>query len=416
MMNKGLLSKIFKNKIFLIILSFVISLTMWVSINMGDYGETSYVVSDIPITINLPESSEKQGLEVFNNEDLKGSVTVTGNRSIIGSLTADDIQIVPEQTDLLTSAGSYSLSLVAKKTGASLNYTIDSVSPSSVYVKIDRNRKITQKIEQNISYTIPKGYYGTVLLNEDEVTISGPETEIKKIDKVVIKGKVDKELSSSYKSEYPVKLFDSFGEELTNIDTLSISPSTVTATVSVLQMKEVNVDLNCKNAPTGIDLTEYCTIDPGQISIAGESDNIKNISKVTTDSIDFSTLTNSDYNISKGLEIPNKCIDINSVNSVNVKLNLSYMEKKKMTISNFQIRGLDEKHSGEVTTASLEITVYGTKESISKIKKDNIVSYVDLSDTDVSVGSKTMPLQITLQDIDGCWIYGSYNAVVEITE
>lgn len=415
-MNKGFFSRIFRNKIFLIILSFIISLTVWVSINMGDYGETSYVVSNIPITINLPENAEKQGLKVFNNEELKGSVTVSGNRSIIGSLTADDIQIVPEQTDLLTSAGSYSLSLVAKKTGASLNYTVDSVSPSTVYIKLDRNRKITQKIEQNISYTIPNGYYGTVLLSEDEVSISGPETEIKKIDKVVIKGKINKELSSSYKSEYKVKLLDSFGEELTNTDTLSISPSTVTATVSVLQMKEVGVDLSSKNAPTGIDLTEYYTIEPDKISLAGESDDIKNISRITTDTIDFSSLKNNDYNISKGLDIPNKCIDINSVNSVNVKLNLSSMKKKYLTIDNFQVNGLDDNYSGEVTTASLKVTIYGTKESIDKINKDNIISYVDLSDTDISVGSKTMPIQLSLQNIDGCWIYGSYSVVVDITE
>lgn len=415
-MNKGFFSRIFRNKIFLIILSFIISLTVWVSINMGDYGETSYVVSNIPITINLPENAEKQGLKVFNNEELKGSVTVSGNRSIIGSLTADDIQIVPEQTDLLTSAGSYSLSLVAKKTGASLNYTIDSVSPSTVYIKLDRNRKITQKIEQNISYTIPNGYYGTVLLSEDEVSISGPETEIKKIDKVVIKGKINKELSSSYKSEYKVKLLDSFGEELTNTDTLSISPSTVTATVSVLQMKEVGVDLSSKNEPTGIDLTEYYTIEPDKISLAGESDDIKNISRITTDTIDFSSLKNNDYNISKGLNIPNKCIDINSVNSVNVKLNLSSMKKKYLTIDNFQVNGLDDNYSGEVTTASLKVTIYGTKDSIDKINKDNIISYVDLSDTDISVGSKTMPIQLSLQNIDGCWIYGSYTVVVDITE
>ncbi|MDY4813610.1 MAG: CdaR family protein [Ruminococcus sp.] len=415
-MNKGFFSRIFRNKIFLIILSFIISLTVWVSINMGDYGETSYVVSNIPITINLPENAEKQGLKVFNNEELKGSVTVSGNRSIIGSLTADDIQIVPEQTDLLTSAGSYSLSLVAKKTGASLNYTVDSVSPSTVYIKLDRNRKITQKIEQNISYTIPNGYYGTVLLSEDEVSISGPETEIKKIDKVVIKGKINKELSSSYKSEYKVKLLDSFGEELTNTDTLSISPSTVTATVSVLQMKEVGVDLSSKNAPTGIDLTEYYTIEPDKISLAGESDDIKNISRITTDTIDFSSLKNNDYNISKGLDIPNKCIDINSVNSVNVKLNLSSMKKKYLTIDNFRVNGLDDNYSGEVTTASLKVTIYGTKESIDKINKDNIISYVDLSDIDISVGSKTMPIQLSLQNIDGCWIYGSYSVVVDITE
>ena len=92
------------------------------------------------------------------------------------------------------------------------------------------------------------------------------------------------------------------------------------------------------------------------------------------------------------------------------------MKKKYLTIDNFQVNGLDDNYSGEVTTASLKVTIYGTKESIDKINKDNIISYVDLSDIDISVGSKTMPIQLSLQNIDGCWIYGSYSVVVDITE
>lgn len=96
-MNKGILSRIFSNKLFLIILSVVISLTIWISINMGDFAETSYSVSNIPITIDLPDTASSQGLKVFNNDELKGTVTVSGNRSIIGNLTSDDIEIVPNK-------------------------------------------------------------------------------------------------------------------------------------------------------------------------------------------------------------------------------------------------------------------------------------------------------------------------------
>ena len=115
-MNKGILSRIFSNKLFLIILSVVISLTIWISINMGDFAETSYSVSNIPITIDLPDTASSQGLKVFNNDELKGTVTVSGNRSIIGNLTSDDVEIVPEQTDNLTSAGTH-LSYIACSAG-----------------------------------------------------------------------------------------------------------------------------------------------------------------------------------------------------------------------------------------------------------------------------------------------------------
>lgn len=414
-MNKGILSRIFSNKLFLIILSVVISLTIWISINMGDYAETSYSVSNIPITIDLPDTASSQGLKVFNNDELKGTVTVSGNRSIIGNLTSDDIEIVPEQTDNLTSAGSYTLSLVAKKKSSSLNYTIESVSPSTVYIKLDRNRNITKKIEQNISYTIPKDYYGTVLLDNESVTISGPETEIKKIDKVVIEGNVKEELKSSVTNEYDVKLLDSFGEEIKTNDTLTISPSKVKATVSVLQKKDVNVELSTVNGPSGIDLTKYCKIEPNSISLGADSSNIENITKVNIEPIDFSTLRNKDYKINKNLDIPNKCVDINSVNSVVVNMDLSSLEKKTITLTDFDIKGLDKKYSANVTTQSVEVTLYGTKSALKNIDENDIDAVIDFTGTEVSAGSRTMPLNLTLKDKDGCWIYGSYEVVVEIS-
>ena len=196
------------------------------------------------------------------------------------------------------------MSLVAKKKSSSLNYNIESVSPSTVYIKLDRNRNITKKIEQNISYTIPKDYYGTVLLDNESVTISGPETEIKKIDKVVIEGDVKEELKSSVTNEYDVKLLDSFGEEIKTNDTLAISPSKVKATVSVLQKKDVNVELSTVNGPSGIDLTKYSKIEPNSISLGADSSNIENITKVSIEPIDFSTLRNKDYKINKNLDIP----------------------------------------------------------------------------------------------------------------
>jgi YbbR domain-containing protein len=415
--NPSFLSRIFNNKLFLIILSVLISLIIWLGINLGDTAETSYIVKDIPITINLPEEAQNQGLEIFNNADLVGSVTVSGNRSVIGRLDANDIQIVPEQTDSLTSAGSYTLSLVAKKTGSLSNYTIESVTPSVAYIKLDRTREITQKISTNlIDYKIPSGYYGNIFLSQDTVTISGPESEIKQIDQVVIEGTIEDELTESLKDKYKIKLLDSFGEEIADSDTINISPSEVTATISVLKMKNVNVILNTKNAPTGVDLSQYATIDPEKVSVAGETANIENVTQVRTSAIDFSTLKNAKYSLTQDLEIPDKCIDINSINTVNVDIDLTGMKSKTITISDFDIKGLDSAYSGEVTTSSQSITVYGTEKQIKKLTKDNISAVVDLTNTKVSTGSKEMPLTVTLNDINGCWVYGSYKAVVEISE
>ncbi|MBQ9673754.1 MAG: hypothetical protein IJV39_03920 [Ruminococcus sp.] len=412
----GFLSRLFSNKIFLVILSVVVSLNIWMNINMSDYGETSYVVNDIPISITLPDEAQDLGLEIFNSDDLVGSVTVTGNRSIIGRLDKDDIQIVPEQTDSLTSAGSYTLSLVAKKTGGISNYTINSVSPSAIYIKLDRTREITKKITNNINYTIPDYYYGNVFLSDDEVTISGPESEIKQIDSVVVSGTVKNKLTETVKKEYKVKLLDSFGEVINTSDAVTITPSKVTATIKVLQMKNVGVNIVTQGAPTGIELSNYYSISPSKVSVAGESADIANVKLINTDAVDFSTLQNKKYKLTQNLEFPDNCIDINSINTVEVNMDLSAMKKKTLTISDFDIEGLDEAYDGEVTTSSLEVTVYGIESQLKKLSNSNISAVVDLTNSEVSEGSKEMALTLTIKDVNGCWIYGSYNAVVKTSK
>lgn len=413
-MNKSIVSRFFSNKIFLIILSFIISFTIWFSINLDDSAQTNYVVSNIPITINLPDSAQEQGLKVFNKDELKGSVTVSGNRALIGNLNSNDIEIVPEQTESLTSAGSYTLSLVAKKKSNSLNYTIESVSPSTVYIKLDRNRTVTKKVEYNINYKIPSEYYGTVILDENEVSISGPETEIKKIDKVMIEDTIEEELTESVKEKYAVKLFDAFGEEITDTDGVEVAPSEINATISVLNVKKANVKLNASNGPSESVLSNYYEIDPNIVSLAGESSVIKNITSVNTEELDFSTLKNGEYNISKNLNIPSKCIDIDSVKTVNIKIDLTSMVKKKITITDFEIRGLDSDYTADTGNSSIEVTVYGEKKEIEALTRDDITAYIDFSDAEVSTGYKDTKVSLSLDDTSSCWIYGDYSVAVSI--
>ena len=96
-------------------------------------------------------------------------------------------------------------------------------------------------------------------------------------------------------------------------------------------------------------------------------------------------------------------------------MDLSSMEKKTITLTDFDIKGLDKKYSANVTTQSVEVTLYGTKSALKNIDENDIDAVIDFTGTEVSAGSRTMPLSLTLKDKDGCWIYGSYEVVVEIS-
>ena len=86
--------KFLKSDKFLILISVVLSVLLWFGMNFGSGSEFTKTVYDIPVTIELPQEASDNGYEIFGTEQLTASVSVTGNRMIVGSLSKADIQIV----------------------------------------------------------------------------------------------------------------------------------------------------------------------------------------------------------------------------------------------------------------------------------------------------------------------------------
>ena len=78
---------------FLFIVSIVISLVIWIYMSISTGNDTSLTISDIPVQVELSEDAVNNGLQVFSGSDYKASLTVTGNRAVVGSLQASDITV-----------------------------------------------------------------------------------------------------------------------------------------------------------------------------------------------------------------------------------------------------------------------------------------------------------------------------------
>ena len=112
--KKFFLNKILQNSKFLFFISLLISLSMWIYMSIGNGNDTVVTISNIPVQIELSDDAIKNGLQIFNTGDITASVSVSGNRAIIGSLTQNDI-IVTAATNAIDSSGNYTLSLSASK-------------------------------------------------------------------------------------------------------------------------------------------------------------------------------------------------------------------------------------------------------------------------------------------------------------
>ena len=401
---------------FLFILSVVISLSIWIIMSISTGNDTSLTISGIPVQVELSDEAVNNGLQVFSGSDYTASLTVTGNRAVVGSLQASDIT-VKAAANYVDSAGNYTLYLNASKNNPYSDFQISSsIKPSTIDVFIDYLREETFDIQENVVYKVDDGYYASTTLSSKTIYISGPQSEVSKIAKVVASADIDGTLNSSQKVDADIKLYNSEGQEI-KTDLLSLDFKTVEAAISVLPEKEVTLKPVFTNLPSGLQITDdMISVEPSSIMLAGTDDVLVKTDSVSLAPIDFTTLTNTRTTFDLAVEIPTDCKNISNTSTAKVTLDLSSLSSKKLVVEKFTVQGLASGYSAEVTQKSLEVTVYGTSSQIDSLNAADITAVIDVSASGGMKGSVSMPVTFAIENGSSCWVSGSYKANLTISE
>lgn len=401
---------------FLFIVSVVISFVVWIFMSISTGNNTSLTISGIPVQVELSDEAVNNGLQVFSGSDYTASLTVTGNRAVVGSLQASDIT-VKAAANYVDSAGNYTLYLNASKNNPYSDFQISSsIKPSTIDVFIDYFREETFDIQENVVYKVDDGYYASTTLTSKTIYISGPQSEVSKIAKVVASANIDGTLNSTRKVNADIILYDADGKEIST-DLLSLDFKTVEAAISVLPEKEVSLKPTFTNLPSGLQITDdMISVEPSTMLLAGTDDVLNKTDSVALAPIDFSTLTNTKSTFEQAVEIPTDCKNISNTSTAKVTLDLSSLSSKKLTVEKFMVQGLASGYSAEVTQKNLEVTVYGTGSQLDALSASDITAVIDVSASGGMKGSVSMPVTFTIENGSSCWVSGSYKANLTISE
>ena len=384
--------------------------------SMGSSNDTNVTISNIPIQIELPDSARENGLQVFSGGDQTASVTVTGNRAILGSINESDITVTAA-ANTINSSGNYMLAVSAAKTDPSSNFQITSAAtPSSINVTIDYFRESTYQIQENVVYKVADGYYAVTSLSSNSVVISGPQTEISKIDKVSAVSQIDGTLTDTVTTDAEIILYDKNNNRLST-DLFTMDLNTLKATVSVLPEKTVDVKPVFINKPSGLKITDdMISVTPSSILLAGPKEVLDNTESVNLEAIDFSALKNETKTFSLGIDIPSDCKNISNTTTATVTLDLSGLTSKNFTVDKFTVNGLSADYNADVTQNSISVTIIGPKNELDSLAKSKITAVIDTSDSKGTTGSVQMPVSFKINGTNSCWAYGTYKANLTITE
>lgn len=411
------IGKLFQSNRFVLIFSAFVAIVLWFVMAINNTENRARVIYDIPIDTTLSEEMVEQDYRIFEQSDTTARISVTGNSIIVNQLSSSDVKISAALASNITRPGTYTLNLTASKNSSLTDYEFDTIYPGSIILFVDKYQEKTFTVEPQIEYTVADGYYAsTPTLAEKKVTVSGPETEVSAIDKVVLEKRLDGQLKEPAEFVQAYTFYDKDGNKLTNLDHVTFSSTETTVKIDVLKREDLPVVVTYKNLPEGLDISSIVSVNPKSLKIGrytkGGEDTLKEINLEPVDMAEVG-LRNSMFSVD--FQLPANCTNISGVKHAVVKFDLDDYTEQTFNVDNFVVSNLAEGQAATVDTAQLEVTVVGPKEQIKRLKASNLYAEIDMEGKEELTGSVAMPVKIHIDSKFGSWAYGTYTAYVNVT-
>ena len=260
--------------------------------------------------------------------------------------------------------------------------------------------------------SLAEGYTAEMPVFEPStITITGSEAYLKDVEYAWVtfsKENVD----STYSVETGFTLMDANNEPCSTTG-ISFSTDVVTATLPLLTLKEVNLDVNIIEGAGATKANTKITIDPVSVTLAGDSSLLAGMNKIilaTIDLTDFSSTFTETYTI----PIDNELKNTTGVTKATVTVEIVGLETKTFRVTNFSCINAAEGYEADIITESKEITLRGTPEALAQIKDENIRAVADLTDYKESTGTYMPQVRVYVDGFTDVGAIGENTISIEI--
>ncbi len=259
-------------------LSLVLALALWLFVTSYQNPETVLTLTDIPVKILHTEILEQEGkvCTVLDGTDVIPVVTINAPRSVADSLTADNVVAVADIVDMQED-GTVPIKLSTNRDADSV--TSISGTINEVKLKVENLARATVPINFAVVGEVAEDYQiGETRLDQNQVVIKGPESEVMKVATAGVVVDVSK-ATSTINISAEIHLYDEDGMDLETDKNISLSVDQVMTRVEILYTKEVPIKTAITGTPAaGYRLSGDVEVEPGTVRIAAK--------KATADTVD----------------------------------------------------------------------------------------------------------------------------------
>lgn len=410
------------NNAFLIAISLVMGFISWMIVTM--YFDTQAGCDIYDAEINYANSASTYtalGLDIVEKpEDVKVHVSVEGNSTVIGNISADDIMVYPSYASVKGS-GEATLRLNARITNTSefsgdIKLTV--VSPTTVDVVFDEVSEKTFAVETDTSgITIAESY----ILNKSaavpaEITLRGPTSELDRIESVVAPVTSEEPVSETTTLPAALELRGEDGE-LLSLEYTSMDSETANVTLTVYQVRELPLTVDFIGVPSGFDTSSlHYQLSQETLRIAGPAKVVGALESLSVVSFDLSQNFAFDRDSQHSIELPSGLVSQDGVEAVTITFDTSDMGSTTLNVSNIRAINVPSNYDIDILSSMVNgVTLYGPKEEIEELSANSVLAQVDCQSISLTAGQQTLPVNIQIPSSSRIFATGSYTVQCEIT-
>lgn len=388
-----------KNNLGLKIIAVVFAILLWWTVvNIDDPIDTKQYVVDVAVTNAEVITNAGKSYQILDNTKTV-TVTVKARRKVLSEIKTSHIVATADLREMQES----SVPIRVKVLGYEKEYEAATAYPQNMQVRVENTMKKTFPITAVSTGSPRDGYVvGKMAVSPQSVDISGPESMVKKISKVVAKTDVS-EVSADVTVETELVYYDAADNLIDkSLLTSNCDKNGVSVTVDIWHTKKVELEFDTTGIKTerGYVFTGI-EVEPQTIRVAGTTEYLNALSKleIRADELKKTNVsTNEEVIIDITKHLPENIImaDKNESNVV-VRILVEKAGTKSilLPVGSIQVENAPTKFELEKgPEQEVELQFSGTKEALEKLTSDNITAIVDMKKL-TEAGTYDVPVEIT---------------------
>lgn len=417
--------------------AFFITLFLWVYIASSITTDYSMTFNNLPVSVDIKGTkAEGLGLSVIPDNalahGLSVNATISGNRTVIGGLTMNDLTAyVDFDTTVMDAVGKQTFAVrLRSKSGIVLNsYTL-----SMPTVQLTMDRYETQRFEiKSVEHPSVTGADDRVIIDEQgiscdppAISVYGPSTKLAMIDHISLTMSEQENLrqTKTYTDCSGFHLVDADGNDISRSenDGLDILSTSVSVKIPVYYMQTLPVTVDVSGAPAGFDLSmvlsrlrihsdqAYSLPEYGENNLMmtiRTSDPVSNAYLDSLNSWSIGTIPLSQLSIGAkplewNIQLPEGYEDATNLEKVYISVDGTDLVsvQRWITYSSIQLtNGSPNLDYSLPTTGRISVTLIGMAEQVNQISPSDIMASVNLYNAPITEeGTSMQTVSISLPE------------------